>query len=54
MDDKEPQMKEQIQKQILELEQEQELNEFGSVAYDFVDAELQSLYCQLDRLVDEQ
>jgi hypothetical protein len=44
--------REQLEKQILELEQEQELNEFGSLAYDVVDAELQDLYLQLDRLVD--
>lgn len=39
-----------ILKQIDELEQEQALNEFGSVAYDFADAELQSLYLLLDHL----
>jgi len=42
---------EEIQKEIDELEQEQELNELGSYAYDVVDAELQDLYFQLDRLV---
>jgi len=41
---------EEILKQIEELEQEQEQNEFGSVAYDFVDAELQSLYLKLDKM----
>jgi hypothetical protein len=42
----------EILEKIDELEQEQAENEFGSVAYDFADAELQYLYCQLDRLVD--
>ena len=39
-----------VLKQIDELEQEQALNEFGSVAYDFADAELQNLYLLLDHL----
>jgi hypothetical protein len=41
---------EEILKQIEDLELEQEQNEFGSVAYDFVDAELQSLYLKLDEM----
>jgi hypothetical protein len=41
----------ELRDQIQELEQEQELNEFGSYAYDVADAELQSLYWQLDRLI---
>jgi hypothetical protein len=41
---------EELLKQIEELELEQEQNEFGSVAYDFVDAELQSLYFKLDKM----
>jgi len=44
--------REQIQQKIDELEQEQDINEFGSLAYDVADAELQYLYCQRDRLVD--
>lgn len=41
---------EKLLKQIEELELEQEQNEFGSVAYDFVDAELQSLYMKLGKM----
>jgi len=49
---KERAMSEQeLRDQIQALEQEQELNEFGSYSYDVVDAELQSLYWQLDRLI---
>ena len=41
----------ELRDQIQALEQEQELNEFGSYAYDVVDAELMWLYCRLDRLI---
>jgi hypothetical protein len=41
---------EKLLKQIEELELEQEQNEFGSVAYDFADAELQALYIELDKM----
>jgi hypothetical protein len=44
--------RDEILEKIDALEQEQAENEFGSVAYDFTDAELQNLYLLLDRLVD--
>jgi superfamily I DNA and/or RNA helicase len=41
---------EQIKAKIQELEAEQEENEYGSFAYDSVDAELQFLYGKLDKI----
>jgi hypothetical protein len=46
--------KEKVLELIKDLENDLGECEFGSVCYDFIDAELQSLYFQLDQMVELQ
>ncbi len=43
----------ELVRQIEELEEEQQLNDFGSYAYDQTDMEIQDLSLKLDRLKQE-